>query len=216
MLRIPALVLMVIGSSPAPAAPQHSLERGVAFEVLLDGRRVGTHRFDFQALADDRLQVTSRASFDVRILGITLFRYRHEANEHWQQGCLSRVDARTEENGKVLQVRGESEAGVFRLDLPRSLREARECVRAYAYWDPARLLQDQQLLNPQTGEFETVGIQRLPEEQITVLGSSVIAQRYRLRRSLGDIHLWYSRAGEWLQLERKVRDARSLHYRRIE
>ena len=82
MLRIPALVLMVIGSSPAPAAPQHSLERGVAFEVLLDGRRVGTHRFDFQTLADDRLQVTSRASFDVRILGITLFKGFLHPNAH--------------------------------------------------------------------------------------------------------------------------------------
>jgi hypothetical protein len=51
------------------------------FDVQLDGKPVGTHRFEVTRHADGTESVRSVARFDVKILGLTVYRYRHEARE---------------------------------------------------------------------------------------------------------------------------------------
>jgi len=85
-----------------------------------------------------------------------------------------------------------------------------ECVQTFAYWNPS-ILRATRLLNPQTGEYEPV--------QISELGSDVIAgqpaERFRL---IGGgttplkIDLWYSPARDWLALESRTPEGRTLRY----
>lgn len=173
-------------------------ESRIDFEVLLDGRPVGTHRFDISRFADDAQQVRSLARFDVRILGFVAYRYRHQASETWKLGCLTAISSTTDDNGRKTQV-------------ARTMADG--CVSSYAYWDPARLLPQRQLLNPQTGEVDAVRIERLADETLVVRGESVPAQRHRLRSDKLVIDLWYSKQGEWLQLESTAGSGRRLSYR---
>ncbi|HYF16224.1 MAG TPA: DUF6134 family protein [Ramlibacter sp.] len=73
------------------------------FEVRLDGRPIGTHRFVLSGPAAAR-QVESTARFDVTLLGIPLYRYRHEARERWRGDCLVELQSRTDDDGKPVQV----------------------------------------------------------------------------------------------------------------
>ena len=54
-----------------------------------------------------------------------------------------------------------------------------DCPMSYAYWNPA-LVRQQRLLNPQTGEFDEVRVERLPDGVIPVNGRDVEATRWRL------------------------------------
>jgi hypothetical protein len=170
----------------------------ISFDVFLDAKPVGTHRFDILRAADGTQTISSVAAFDVKVLGFVAYEYRHEATEHWRRGCLVGIKSSTNDNGRALQV----------------LREFRDaCVTSYAYWDPARLLEQRELFNPQTGEFDRVKIESRGEEAVMVRGTPVRADRYRLDNGKLHIDLWYSKTGEWLQLDSTTPAKRKLRYR---
>lgn len=204
-----ACVLVAAAATIARAEPVQSLE----FEVLLDGKPVGTHRFEVTRTAGGDELVVSRARFEVKFLGLVVYRYRHEARELWRDGCLMELDASTDDNGRKLAVRGRAEADGFRLSAPQEGGSRSGCVAAYAYWDRERLLQQRELLNPQTGAFDVVKFEALGTEGIDAGGAKRLAQRHRLVGEALRIDLWYGGDGQWLQLASPARGDRELLYR---
>lgn len=194
------------------ATQAEAQSRRYEFEVLLDSRPIGTHRFEIADAGGGAVQVTSDARFDVRLLGITAYRYRHRAAERWEQGCLAGIDSETSDNGRVQRVRGARSAQGFRVDLPAT-RDAGSCPSSYAYWDRQLLLRQKSLLNPQTGEIDAVRIEPAGSEVLQVRGREVPAERYRLHGPRYVIDLWYAPSGEWLQLESTTDSKRRLRYR---
>lgn len=190
---IPAALVALSLATSAAAAGQR-----IVFDVLLDSRPIGTHSFEIDGPVAGTQQVTSVASFNVKFLGFTAYRYRHQASERWQQGCLAAMQSTTDDNGR-------------RLSVDQTLRAG--CTSSYAYWDRDLLLKQQLLLNPQTGELDAVQFERVGDEQIVVRGARVSAARYRLRSARFTIDLWYSAAGEWLQLDSTTESRRTLQYR---
>lgn len=187
------------------------------FEVRLDGKPIGTHRFVVDEVAGTPVgseasvarTVQSTARFDVKLLGLTVFRYRHEAKERWRGDCLQSVQSRTDDDGKPVQV-------------DKTFAEP-ECPMSYAYWNPA-LVRQQRLLNPQTGEFDEARVERLPDGVIPVNGRDVEATRWRLTTtppSTSDasaerqqLTLWRDRTdGRWIGLDAVVKGGRVLSYR---
>lgn len=192
----------------------HAGERVFHFDVLLDGKPIGTHEFRLTTTPDGTLDVRSEARFDVRVLGLVVYRYRHQASEQWRAGCLQRVEAETRDGGELLSVSGSQRGGRFELHRPASRASSSACVGSYAYWDPAQLIDRSELLNPQTGAFDAVRFEKIGEENIEVQGRPRAAQRHRLRGAGLSIDLWYSPEGEWLQLASAARGDRQLLYRR--
>ena len=171
------------------------------FEVRLDGKPIGSHRFEVAGEPDART-VRSVARFDVKLLGLTVFRYRHEARERWRGDCLQELQSRTDDDGKPIdvdksfgpRVPSTASPAPSTLTSPSAPPAASgstspaastagtgwsDCLMSYAYWHPA-LVRQQRLLNPQTGEVDEVRIERLPDASITVAGREVEAMRWRL------------------------------------
>lgn len=188
-------------------------ESHYTFDVLLDNKAIGQHQFRVAATPDGVETVESEARFEVKFLGLTVYRYRHRAEEQWREGCLSRITARTSDNGRELAVRGERAGAGFRLDEPVARGNSSSCVISYAYWNLQLLLRGTPLLNPQTGEFDAVSIDHLGEQQIEVKGELRKAQHYRLRGPELPIELWYAPDGQWLQLASRAAGNRRLLYR---
>ena len=182
------------------------------FEVLLDDKQIGYH--DFNVTDDGQRQVLeTEASFDVKFLFITAFRYRHQNTEVWNDGCLSSIAAATDNNGDLLEVDGRQVDDAFRLSRDSGEATLEDCVQTFAYWNPA-ILDAERLLNSQTGEYESVSVEFEGEDRITLDGSPVDALRYRLMAEAGDIKLWYSddSARRWLALEAPAKGGRTLRY----
>ena len=154
------------------------------FAVFLDGQPVGSPRFEVREEAGPR-RVTSRAQFDVKVLGIPFYRYRHEATEQWRGDCLTNLEARTDDGGERSSV---------------SLAP-QGCQMSFAYWNP-RMLEQTALINAQTGKLEPVAVSSLGEG------------RYRVAGPKNPIELRYSPSGEWLELDATVAGGKRLSYRR--
>ena len=170
------------------------------FDVSLDGRPIGEHSFVLQERANLR-EVTSDASFRVRILFVEAFRYEHHARESWRGDCLERLEARTVQNGEQLRV-----------VVPDDKPPRSDCIQTFAYWNPS-ILESSVLLNPQTGEYVPVKVLALGRE--TLGGQDT--DRYRLLGSGPtplQIDLWYTPARDWVALESRTPQGRLLRYAR--
>ena len=202
------VVLVLAGTAPAIAA-----DAEWQFRVLLDGKEIGTHTFTVVQEGNTR-SVQSRAEFDVRFLFFTAYSYEHTNVEQWTGNCLGSIDARTVTNSKKQTVVGEQTADGFVVRNDDGSETLPACVMTFAYWNPAFLRQSQ-LLNPQTGEFLSVDIERLPEDSLTVRGVRRDAEAYKVTAKDTEVSVWYSRDQEWLALESTARGGRIIRYELI-
>jgi hypothetical protein len=99
-----------------------------------------------------------------------VYQYEHWDHEGWSDGCLSRIDARTNDAGGTSRVQGELSGATFALRSDgASSALPRCCVHAYAYWN-LQLLRQEHLLNPQTGTFDPVHLEELGVEAVELSG----------------------------------------------
>ena len=191
---------------PALASDSRSWE----FSVLLDGDEIGYHRFEL-ARRGDSAEVRSEASFDVRFLFITAFRYRHVNRETWSEGCLASIESSTRQNGRKEAVTGELVDDVFQVEAGDRSEVLDDCVMSFAYWNP-EFLEQPRLLNPQTGEYLPVEVEPLGRQAVNARGEIVNAKAYRLVARDLELTVWYSDDAEWLGLESVAEGGRILRY----
>lgn len=213
-----------LGATLALAAAQAEAgSREWNFTALLDGKPIGTHRFVLMpADAADAAgrTLSSRAQFDVKFLGITAYRYRHQTSERWSGDCLVEIVARTDDDGKVTEVRGKDSGGTFAVDARAAGKHgartenqnAAGCVMSFAYWNPAALGAQSRLLDPGTGRFETVDITALQPATIEVRGHPTWARGIRIGGLAQPIEVWYD-GQDWVGLDTWVGGGRRLSYR---
>lgn len=197
------MVALVWATAAAPATAQTW-----NFDVRLDGKPIGTHRFAVSG-PDEARAVESIARFDVKLLGITVYRYQHEAHERWRGDCLQSLQARTEDGGDAARL----------VDIGNG-HGLNGCAMGYAYWHPA-LTQQTRLLNPQTGQFDDARFERLSDAPLMVNGREVDAMRWQLtttatsgKTARQTLTLWLERSsGRWIGLDGQAQGGRLLTYR---
>lgn len=196
--------------SPAPAMERVSGVSQWDFDVYLNDRKIGKHLFKVSESAGIK-QVQSEAKFKYTILLIPAYRYEHSAAERWSNECLVEIDARTNANGERIKVSGERTGTGFRVLSDNSRAELPQCVMTFAYWNP-NFLEQPRLLNPQTGEFVDVTVEKLGNEMLEVRGQTVAATRFKLTAYEIDMTLWYSQDDEWLALESVAEGGHIIRY----
>ena len=202
-----SLLLLLFSAGSLATA---STNRTLLFDVFLDGKKIGYHRFEIDGSQSDAA-VRSEASFDVKFLFVTAFSYRHNATESWSGGCLDEIEARTDSNGKKLNVVGERTGNAFVVETGEQEAALPECVMTFAYWNPG-FLEQPRLLNPQTGEYLEVEVEDLGKDVVRLDGREIPARSVRLTARQMDITLWYSENAEWLALESVAKGGRIIRY----
>jgi len=180
------------------------------FKVFLDEQEIGYHIVTVNP-EKTRATVQIEASFDVKFLFFTAYRYQHNNRETWENNCLSTIESHTNDNGDTFYVTGQSEDQLLALNTHNGPQSLQGCVRTFAYWDP-RLLQARRLLNAQTGEYLDVATDFIGNEELNINGNSILAKRYRLQSTDIVIDLWYSQNMHWLALQTTTESGNQLRY----
>ena len=210
-LACATVVLAAVAGGASSAETATPPVRTWDFRVLLDGKPIGAHRFSVDA-DGDATTVSGEASFAVKVLGFTAYRYVHEVRERWRGSCLAGLVAKTDDNGTKSAVRIEPKDDRLIVSSPAGTRPIEGCVMSFAYWNPDIRAQTR-LLNAQTGNLEVVSVQRIDDAPIEVRGKPVTARRYRIVGPAQPIDLWYTAEGEWIGLDSKVDGRHQLSYR---
>jgi hypothetical protein len=188
------------------------------FKVRLDGKDIGTHRFVLASAGQRSTSLTSDAQFDVTLLGIPLYRYRHRVSERWSDGCLASIDASTDDNGRVTEVRGKAQSGRFELDvrgegpLMPAPAAPTGCLVSFAYWNPSALAGQKVLLDPGTGRIQPVEISSPAVVPADLDGHGQPLGGLRIGGLAQPIDVWYA-GDRWVGLDTVVDGGRRLSYR---
>ncbi len=211
VMRHRLAALGLLSGALLATAPAGAEVRAWNFRVLLDDSEIGYHRFTLRERAGER-ELASEARFDVKLLFLNAYQYRHQANERWRGDCLTAVESRTDDNGQAYRVAAARSGERFVVETASGRTDLNGCVMTFAYWNP-QMLRQRRLLNVQTGEYVDVRVTVLGEETLTIRGTPVAARRYALRGPKLAIDLWYSiDAHDWLALESTTDGGRRLRY----
>ncbi len=182
------------------------------FRVYLNDREIGFHNFSRTRVGEVE-QIDIAAEFEVKLLFITAFRYRHDNTEIWRDACLDSIESETRTNGDREAVSGSRIGAGLRIATLDTEQEAGGCVRSFAYWD-RDLLESTELLNSQTGELVPVRIEALEPRVIPYRGAEIEAQPYRLTGKDLQLEVFYA-GDRWVGLESTVEGGRILRYEAI-
>ena len=205
------LLPTVLLASSLLVAQSNAQAKEWRFNALLDGKPIGHHHFRLDE-TDDKRELTSEARFDVKLLFVSVYTYVHDDKETFQGDCLTGIDARTDDNGEDLTVKGSLEPQGFAVSNGKGKQMLAPCIMTFAYWNP-RILEQKQLLNSQTGRYEPVVIEKLGDDSVMVRGRKEPAIKYLLTGEKLEIELWYSKDMEWLGLRSTAEGGRKLLYR---
>ena len=185
------------------------------FIAYLDDKKIGFHNFEVIS-NDGKIIVKTEAKFDVSFMYIPLYSYEHKNKEVWRNDCLISLDSSTLDDGEELFVQLSNTSGNTQIITPDKNISNTSCIKSFAYWDYENI-NSKTLLNAQTGELIDVSRTFVGYEKINVNNQSMNARQYLLKgkdssgKSI-NIHLWYNSNNQWLALESKLDNGRSLRY----
>ncbi len=141
------------------------IPRVLRFQASHRGKPAGEHSVELQR-DGDRLTVITRIDITVKVLFFTAFRFKHDAEEVWQDGRLVSVKSTTHDNGTDLVVSGYAAADGFRIlgeDGP--FLAAGHLLTSNTLWD-SRLVRETRLIDVQHGGEVGLVAKLLGHEQV--------------------------------------------------
>lgn len=162
--------------------------RKIVFDVYRQGKPFGQHEI---VIAERGEEQSVAVKIDLRAgLGpITVFDYQHRCQELWRGGELQELDCSTKRDGKDRRVTARRVGQSMRVIGPKGNVELDGSVIPSSYWN-MRLLDQNRMLNSETGEILPIAVSLIGDEVIDVGGKPTKARRYRLQSQLA-LDLWY-------------------------
>lgn len=179
------------------------------YEVIRKGQKIGTHSVVFRHSNRD-LTVATRTDIAVKLLGVTLYRFRYQAEESWIDGRLARLVSRTDNDGEQLTANLTQAAGRLRgtcngapLDLPAE-------TIPISVWHPDFVRQSV-ILDQYKCAARKVTTADRGIELIRAGPRSVKARHYALS---GDVRrdVWYGPDGQTLQVMFPAKDGSKIAF----
>lgn len=184
------------------------------YEVLRNGKRIGTHEIRFSR-DGDALQVVAETNMKVKFLFITAYKYRYVSEEYWLGGELQRVETKVNDNGKELfssATRNGDGYEVARTDGGSVIPLA---FMTTNHWNDDAP-QFNQLFNTITGKINEVTFTPVAVPEITADQQLAIdAKEFSVRGEL-NINTFYDSSGNWLGMVFEHKDGSTIEFRCVD
>ncbi len=190
-----AAVMPLIGPFPfAHAATLSDLH----FRALWKGRMIGEHVVTFR-MDGDRLTVNTHVDIVVKVLFLTAFRLKHDAEEVWQSGHLVSVMSTTRRDSTHLRVSGKAvEDGFLIAGQNGPFLADGNLLTTNALWD-SRILNEVALIDVQYGGEVGLVARPLGEEQVDTPRGAVRASRHQIITPHYAGSVFYDGAQRWVK-----------------
>ncbi|MGK7861740.1 DUF6134 family protein [Falsiroseomonas sp. E2-1-a4] len=120
---------------------------GLDFRVLRAGSPVGTHTVRFRDNAG-LLEAQSDVRIEVKLMGFTVFRYRHETSETWRGDRLVAMSSRLEKNGTTTACEARASGTALLLRGPEGEQRLPAQAAPLTWWRMATLRAGVPLFDP--------------------------------------------------------------------
>jgi hypothetical protein len=205
-LALSILVLLFLSEGTFAVPSPETLK----FAIMREGQQIGTVTMNIEHNGTDTV-VDSAVNVEVKVLGITAYRYENKANERWSDGHLTALTSQTDDNGKkhkvTLALRDKKLVG----DADgKSLSLAPDTFPG-SIWNP-KLISQTVIMNTADGTLKKISVDDRGMENMTVQGRQIKAHHYAMKGQWQQ-DLWYDDAQHLVGLEFKGTDGSVITYR---
>jgi Family of unknown function (DUF6134) len=171
-----AAVLGVLGfvASAEAAAPMQLTYR-VTHSVF---GNIGTYINTIEPSAGGTT-VQTRAHFEVKMLGVNMYREDAQRTERWQGNRLISFNGVTSKGNESTVIRGEARGNNFVINSPQGTITAPATVHPANPWS-SNFLSSNTMMRPDSGKIERVSVSGGQESVVTIDGRPVRAQKYEV------------------------------------
>lgn len=209
-MRRMILALIILASGPAAAASDFPYGPTHSFAAFRNGERIGMHTLTFSGNGDQRT-VTTSIDLSVRILGLTVYRYKHRAQEVWNGNAFQSIATRTDDNGARYTVSAARQAdGGLTTNVDGSRKTMPPGTLPSTHWYFGQVRQSA-ILNTQNGSLSRVRIIPRGRETVRTANGTLPATRYTYA---GDVEMdqWFDDRGRWVKSVFKASDGSTIEY----
>lgn len=183
-----AAALAVPGLPAAAACDLFPNGSGWRFVVLRHGNAIGEHTFRFSR-RDGDFVVEVAIDIAVELLGMTLFRFTHRAEEVWHKGWLRTLVSATDDDGRLWRLNAERRDGALRGHVNDVAFDVSGFVVPASLWH-RDTTKSRALFDTIDGRVKVVDSRALGEEAVIVGGDETPARHFRLTGQL-QRDVWY-------------------------
>jgi len=110
------LLILILQITPANAHVQHydKLNK-IEFDIYRNNKHIGKHIFIFNK-SENEIAVTSEINFEIKKLGVVLYKYNVKGTEIYRDGKLIKFNSKTNQNGKEKYVNLKTEDNKIIID----------------------------------------------------------------------------------------------------
>jgi Family of unknown function (DUF6134) len=167
------------------------------YEVIREGDRIGTHSVIWQENGR-HLTLTTHTDIAAEVLGITLYRFRYDAEEDWINGRLVRLNARTANDGEEMSVTLALAAGRLRGICNGAPLDLSSDVLPISPWHPS-IVRQSMLFDQYRCALRQVRVTDQGIEPTLVRGQELASRHYAITGQLKR-DIWYSSDGQVVQV----------------
>lgn len=174
-LTIAGVFAAIFGITPAVAEVPAEFVYQVNHSVFGD---IGTYTNTVEPTRDGTT-VQTRAHFEIKVLGMKMYREDAERTERWQGNRLVSFHGVTNKGKGPAEVKGEARGNSFVITSPEGTITAPWSVHPANPWSSS-FLHSNTMMRPDTGKLEQVQINPGQETSVQIDGSTVPAVKYEV------------------------------------
>ncbi len=174
------------------------------YAITRDGDPIGTQKLDFLQDGSNRLTVVTDVEIDVRMLGLSFYKFTQHIEEHWENGALQSMISDTVDDGEERKVDlkrdGDRLVGKYnekKRDVPADLIPS-------TLWHPDAIKQ-KTVLDTVRARQHQVTVTDKGEVALVLPTGQMEARHYAFTGELNR-DVWYGLDGIILQAEMKAKD----------
>ncbi|HEY9550563.1 MAG TPA: DUF6134 family protein [Kiloniellaceae bacterium] len=176
------------GLLPAAACELFPRGGGWRFLVLRHGNAIGEHVFRFSR-RDGDFVVEVAIDIAVEMLGITVFRFTHRAEEVWRRGWLHSLVSATDDDGTLWRLQAERSDDALRGRVNDVAFSVSGFIVPASLWH-RDTTKSRALLDTIDGRLKMIDSEALGEDAVSVAGAKAPASHFRLTGQL-ERDVWY-------------------------
>lgn len=165
----------IFGVSPAVAEVPAEFTYRVSHSVFGD---IGTYTNTVEPTRDGAT-VQTRAHFEIKMLGVKMYREDAERTERWQGNRLVSFHGITDKGKGPAEVKGEARGNSFVINSPEGTITAPWSVHPANPWS-SNFLHSNTMMRPDTGKLEQVQVNPGQETSVQIDGSAVPVVKYEV------------------------------------
>ena len=175
--KIIAFLILLILPFSSNAHVQHyeNLNR-IEFDIFRNNKHIGKHIFSFKH-SDNQIAVESEINFQIKKLGVVLYKYHVKGTEVYKDGKLIKFNSKTNQNGKKKYVNMKLEGDEFIIDGSSYKGKAPRNYLIGTWWNHS-IVEAKAQISAVSGRIIKQKVTFLGKEKIKIQGKEINALHF--------------------------------------